>query len=95
MAFSVHPQDNHDWDGNQIPVIADIPLQGRERKVVMVASRNGFFYIFDRAKGELLLAKPFTATRWAREIGPDGDRRIEHGLRAAWRERDDHDLCSG
>ena len=70
--FQFTPQDNHDWDGNQIPVIADVTLQGRERKVVMVASRNGFFYIFDRAKGELLLAKPFTATKWAREIGPDG-----------------------
>jgi alcohol dehydrogenase (cytochrome c) len=70
--FQFTPQDSHDWDANQIPILADITLQGRQRKVVMVASRNGFFYIFDRAKGDLLLAKPFTATQWAREIGPDG-----------------------
>jgi len=70
--FQFTPQDHHDWDGNQIPVLADIALQGRQRKVVMVASRNGFFYVFDREKGELLLAKPFTATQWAREIGRDG-----------------------
>jgi len=70
--FQFTPQDSHDWDANQIPVLADITLQGRQRKVVMVASRNGFFYIFDRAKGDLLLAKPFTATQWAREIGADG-----------------------
>jgi len=38
----------------------------------MQASRNGFFYVFDRATGELLQAKPFTETQWAREIGPDG-----------------------
>jgi alcohol dehydrogenase (cytochrome c) len=38
----------------------------------MVANRNGFFYVLDRATGELLLGKPFTATTWAREIGQDG-----------------------
>jgi len=70
--FQFTPQDNHDWDGNQIPVLADITFQGRQRKAAMVASRNGFFYIFDRANGQLLLARPFTETKWAREIGPDG-----------------------
>jgi len=70
--FQFTPQDNHDWDANQIPVIADLTIKGRARKVVMVASRNGFFYVFDRATGELLLTKVFTNTPWAREIGPDG-----------------------
>jgi alcohol dehydrogenase (cytochrome c) len=70
--FQFTPEDVHDWDANQIPVLADIPFQGRERKVVMVASRNGFFYVLDRANGQLLSAKPFTASKWAREIGPDG-----------------------
>jgi len=70
--FQYTPQDVHDWDGNQIPVLADISLQGRQRKVAMVASRNGFFYVFDRANGELLMAKPFTESKWAREIGRDG-----------------------
>ena len=36
------------------------------------ANRNGFFYTLDRVTGELLVAKPFTATPWAREIGRDG-----------------------
>ena len=70
--FQFTPQDNHDWDANQIPVLADLTIKGRERKVVMVASRNGFFYVFDRATGELLLAKVFTNTQWAREIGKTG-----------------------
>src|SRR6202050_4318136 len=38
----------------------------------MLAKRNGFFYVLDRASGKLLLRKPFTGTKWAREIGPDG-----------------------
>jgi alcohol dehydrogenase (cytochrome c) len=70
--FQFTPHDHHDWDANQIPVLSDLTIQGRSRKTVMVASRNGFFYIFDRATGELLLAKVFTHTQWAREIGRDG-----------------------
>ena len=50
----------------------------------MLANRNGFFYVLDRATGKLLLAKPFTATTWAREIGagrpPDRPQRRKQGL---------------
>jgi alcohol dehydrogenase (cytochrome c) len=42
------------------------------RRVVMVANRNGFFYVLDRTNGELLLAKPFVHTTWATEVGADG-----------------------
>jgi alcohol dehydrogenase (cytochrome c) len=49
-------------------VLADWP----SRKVVMLANRNGFFYVLDRKTGELLVGKPFTDTMWAREIGKDG-----------------------
>ena len=50
----------------------DVPIGGQTRKAVMVANRNGFFYALDRATGKLLVAKPFTSTKWAREIGADG-----------------------
>ena len=46
-------------------------MGGRERSVVMVANRNGFFYVLDRATGEFLLGKPYVKTTWATEIGPD------------------------
>ena len=70
--YQFTPHDTHDWDANQIPVLTDLTIGGEERKVVMVANRNGFFYVLDRATGELLLGEPFTATQWAREIGADG-----------------------
>ncbi len=66
--YQFTPHDTHDWDANQIPVLAE--LAGR--KVVMLANRNGFFYVLDRVTGQLLVGKPFTDTTWAREIGPDG-----------------------
>ena len=70
--FQFTPHDTHDWDSNHVPVLADVPVGGQTRKVVMVANRNGFFYALDRATGKLLVAKPFTSTKWARDIGADG-----------------------
>ena len=70
--YQFTPHDTHDWDSNHVPVLADIAVAGQMRKVVMVANRNGFFYALDRATGKVLVAKPFTATKWAREIGADG-----------------------
>jgi alcohol dehydrogenase (cytochrome c) len=70
--FQFTPHDLHDWDSNHVPVIADVTIGGQARKAVMVANRNGFFYVLDRVTGKLILGKPFTATQWARELGPDG-----------------------
>ncbi len=70
--YQFTPHDVNDWDSNHVPVLADMMFGGEMRSVVMVANRNGFFYVLDRITGELLLGKPFTDTTWAREIGPDG-----------------------
>lgn len=70
--YQFTPHDTHDWDSNHVPVLAERLIDGTMRRVVMVANRNGFFYMLDRVSGELLLAKPFTDTTWAREIGSDG-----------------------
>jgi len=70
--YQFTPHDTHDWDSNHVPVLADLTVSGVPRKVVMVANRNGFFYVLDRRDGTLLVGKPFTDTTWAREIGQDG-----------------------
>ncbi len=71
--YQFTPHDLWDWDANQIPVLADVTVAGRPRKVVMVANRNGFFYVLDRATGQFLYAKPFIERlTWAKEIGSDG-----------------------
>ena len=66
--YQFTPHDTHDWDANHVPVLAELD----NRKVVMVANRNGFFYVIDRATGALIRGTPFTDTTWAREIGKDG-----------------------
>ena len=74
--FQYTPHDTHDWDANEVPVLADLTVGGRPRKVVMMANRNGFFYVNDRVTGEFLLGKPFVNTTWAKEIAPDGKPRV-------------------
>ena len=70
--YQFTPHDTHDWDANHVPVLAEVTIGGKPRQVVMVANRNGFFYVLDRVTGELLIGKPFTSTTWARELDAKG-----------------------
>ena len=36
----------------------------------MQAAKNGFFYVLDRATGELVSAKPFAFVNWTRGLDP-------------------------
>ena len=54
-------------------LLVDAAWQGKPRKLLLQANRNGFFYVLDRTDGKLLLAKPLVKKlTWAKEIGPDG-----------------------
>ena len=70
--YQFTPGDVHDWDATQVPVLADLTIGGRPRKVVMFANRNGFFYTIDRLTGKVIVAKPFVTTTWAKEIMENG-----------------------
>jgi alcohol dehydrogenase (cytochrome c) len=71
--FQFTPHDLHDWDATETPMLVDTTFRGRERKLLLHADRNGFFYVLDRLTGELLLAEPFVkGITWASGIGKDG-----------------------
>ena len=71
--YQFTPHDLHDWDATEPLLLVNAPFQGRERKLLLQANRNGFFYVLDRTTGELLLAKPFVRKlTWASGIGHDG-----------------------
>jgi alcohol dehydrogenase (cytochrome c) len=53
--FQTSPHDTHDWDSTQTPALADMPFNGRMRKLVMTMTRNGYFFVLDRTTGEHLL----------------------------------------
>jgi alcohol dehydrogenase (cytochrome c) len=70
--YQTTPHDLWDWDATETPVLIDGPWHGQPRKLLIQANRNGFFYVFDRTDGKLLLAKPFVKKlTWASGIGPD------------------------
>ena len=70
--FQFTPHDLHDWDSTQVPVLADLTINGTPRKTMLFANRNGFFYVLDRTNGKMILAKPFVTQNWAKEISADG-----------------------
>ncbi len=71
--YQFTPHDIHDWDAQEPPVLVDTNWQGQPRNLLLQANRNGFFYVFDRIGGQLLLAKPFLKKlNWAEAIGKDG-----------------------
>jgi alcohol dehydrogenase (cytochrome c) len=66
--FQVSPHDTHDWDANEVPVLVDADFNGQPRKMLMQASRNGYFFVLDRTSGKSLLTTPFAAVNWAKGI---------------------------
>jgi len=70
--FQFTPGDEYDYDATQTPVLADITWDGKPRKVMLWANRNGFFYVLDRQTGEFLLGKPFVKLTWAEGIDKNG-----------------------
>jgi PQQ-dependent dehydrogenase (methanol/ethanol family) len=62
--YQFTPGDDHDWDANEGLVLSDRVIDGRPRKLLMQANRNGFFYVLDRTDGKLLFAKPFVKQTW-------------------------------
>ena len=70
--YQFTPHDVHDWDSTEVPILADITVNGQARKALMFANRNGFSYTLDRTNGRLIAARPFVQTTWAKEIGSDG-----------------------
>lgn len=63
--FQFTPHDEHDWDAVQIPLLFEAKVDGREKRLLGWANRNGFYYILDRKSGEYLKARSFVRQTWA------------------------------
>jgi alcohol dehydrogenase (cytochrome c) len=62
--YQFTPHDELDYDSTQVPILADIQYEGRLRKVMLWANRNGVMYLLDRTTGEFLKGKPYVAVNW-------------------------------
>ncbi len=73
--YQTSPHDTHDWDSTEVPVLVDTTWQGKPRKLVVQATRNGYFFVIDRVTGQHLLTAPLVDPQfitWSKGINADG-----------------------
>jgi quinohemoprotein ethanol dehydrogenase len=88
--FQTTPGDNWDYTATQHMILAEIEIDGKPRKVVMQAPKNGFFYVLDRATGEFLSGKPYAKLTWAKGLDANGrpiesaEGNYDRSVKAVW-----------
>jgi quinohemoprotein ethanol dehydrogenase len=75
--FQQVPGEQWDYTTTQPMILADLQIAGRERKVLMQAPKNGYFYVIDRLTGEFISGEPFAVVTWAKGLDPKTGRPIE------------------
>jgi len=70
--FQSSPHDTHDWDATQTAVLFDADIDGRPRKLLAQASRNGKFFVLDRTNGKALVSSDYVKTNWSLGFEPNG-----------------------
>ncbi|MCG8443646.1 MAG: PQQ-dependent dehydrogenase, methanol/ethanol family [Caulobacterales bacterium] len=76
--YQTTPGDIWDYTATQHIMQAELEIDGAPRRVLMQAPKNGFFYVLDRATGELISAEPFVTVTWASHVDPDTGRPVEN-----------------
>ena len=76
--YQTTPGENWDFTSTQPMILADLTLNGRVRKVLMQAPKNGFFYVLDRLTGEFLSAEPYVEVTWASHVDWSTGRPVEN-----------------
>jgi len=75
--YQTTPGETWDYTATQHIILADLEIEGRERKVLMQAPKNGFFYVIDRTDGSLLSAKNYIDITWATHVNMETGRPVE------------------
>jgi quinohemoprotein ethanol dehydrogenase len=76
--YQAVPGDSWDYDTVQQLTLADIPIGGRVRRVIMQANKNGYFYVIDRITGEFISASPFAPMNWSEAMDKKTGRPFIH-----------------
>jgi quinohemoprotein ethanol dehydrogenase len=74
--FQVVPGDDWDYDSVQQIMLADVVVKGQQRKVLMQANKDGFYYVIDRLTGKFVSGTPFARVTWARGLNEETGRPI-------------------
>ena len=71
--FQTSPHDTHDWDNVETPVLFDAVVEGKPRKLLAQAARNGYFVVLDRESGKNLVTTPFVPLNWSKGVSDRGE----------------------
>lgn len=82
------PGDTWDFTATQHIILADMEIDGEQRKVLLHAPKNGFFYVLDRTDGSLISAEPFVEVNWAKGYDDQGRPIEAEGARARGKARE-------
>ena len=66
--YQTVPNDSYDFDATAESLLADLTVDGKTRKVLISAHKNGFLYVLDRSNGKLIAANPYVKVNWAKNI---------------------------
>lgn len=75
--YQTTPGDNWDYTATQHMILADLEINGRMRKTLLQAPKNGFFYVLDRGTGELISAEKYVKVTWAERVDIKSGRPVE------------------
>ena len=75
--YQTNPGESWDYNSAMDMQLADLKIDGKQRKVVMTAPKNGFFYVIDRTNGKLISAEPIVKVNWASKIDIKTGRPVE------------------
>lgn len=63
--YQTTPHDTHDWDSAETPVLFDAMVDGKARKLLAQANRNGYYFVLDRTNGQHITTAEFVPNNWA------------------------------
>ena len=75
--YQVNPRDAWDYGSNTQITLADLMIDGKPRKVLMQAPKNGFLYVIDRESGKFISAGKIVKVTWAERIDPETGKPVE------------------
>ena len=80
--YQINPGESWDYNSSMDMELADLTIDGKPRRVLMTAPKNGFFYVIDRDTGKLISAEPYVKADWASRIDLETGRPVERpGIR--------------
>jgi quinohemoprotein ethanol dehydrogenase len=68
--FQETPEDRWDFDSDAQITVADLAIDGQQRRVLLHAPKNGVFYVIDAKSGQFISANPFVPVNWASSFDP-------------------------